>query len=262
MQRPFVLVRRAEVCSARAKVCLRSINREKRVSRHKRHFAFGRLGLGVVFILCALGWEASFVQAQLITVGFECISPGASPENAATGEFQLWLDVTHHAGDPTATFRFYNVGSQPSSITDIYIQDGHLCSLLYIVDKDDPPGGPYGDPGVDFEIGATPGHLPDEQYANPPFVATKRFSMDSDPPVQPNGINPTEWLIAVYSVPQGCTIYDIEQEVSSGVLRIGYHVQGFSDGGSASFVNTPEPASLLLLGLGTLVFLKKRKNKD
>jgi hypothetical protein len=245
--------------SARANYICTASRRRRWVREDGKHFALG--WVGVMLLAFALGGEGSSVQAQIITVGFECISPGASSENAATGEFQLWLDVTHHAGDPTATFRFYNVGSQPCSITDIYIQDGHLTSLLYIVDLDDPPGGPYGDPGVDFSIGATPGHLPDEQYAEPPFVATKQFNMDSDPPVQPWGVNPSEYLVAVYSVQQGCTIYDIEQEILRGELRVGYHIQGFSDGGSASFVNTPEPASLLLLALGTLVFLKKCKNK-
>jgi hypothetical protein len=207
-------------------------------------------------------WEGGIVQAQTVTVNFEAITPGISQANRETGEQQLWLDVTHHAGDPIATFKYYNVGSQDCSITDIYIQDGHLCSLLYLVDKDDPPGGPYGHPGVDFEIGASPGHLPDGQYADPPFVATKRFNMDSDPPTQPNGVNQSEWLIAVYSVPTWCTVYDIEQEILDGVLRVGYHVQGFGDGASASFVNTPEPASVFLLGLGTLFFLKKNKNKS
>ena len=209
----------------------------------------------LVFVLAGVG----VVQAQTVTVGFEAITPGISQFNKQTGETQLLLDVTHHVGETTATFRFYNDGSQTCSITDVYIEDGHLCSLLYIVDKDDPVGGPYGDPGVDFEIGATPGNLPGAQYADPPFVATKSFSMDSDPPIFPWGVNPGEELIAVYSVQQGINVYDIEQEILSGVMRVGYHVQAFGDGASASFVNVPEPASILLLGLGGLALLKKYK---
>ncbi|MHC4457274.1 MAG: PEP-CTERM sorting domain-containing protein [Planctomycetota bacterium] len=216
----------------------------------------------VTLLFTAIGLPS--VQAQTITVGFYGISTHTSAENIATGEEQLWLDVTHHAGETIATFKFYNEGLLPCSITDVYIDDDQLNSLdslLYLIDSDDPPGGPYGDPSVDFSIGAAPGHLPDQQHADPPFVSTKQFNMDGDPPPFSNGVNPGCWLGAVYSLTDGTNIFDIEQEILAGSLRVGYHVQGFSDGDSASFVNTPEPASILLLGLGTLVFLKKRRKK-
>ena len=231
------------------------------MSDYGKSSAGGRAVLAVVLLVFALGTEGNVVQAQLITIGFECVTPGASAENIATGEQQLWLDVYKHGEEEVAYFRFRNVGLMPASIADIYIQDGQLTELLFIIDKDDPVGGPYGDPGVDFDIGATPGNLPDGQYADPPFVATKRFSMDSDPPVSQWGIDPGEQLEAVYSIAPDKTVYDIEQEILAGTLRIGYHVQSFGDGDSASFVNTPEPASLLLLGLGSLIFLKKSRKK-
>jgi len=203
--------------------------------------------------LVLLGMAGVFVQAQTVTHGFNCITPGASEMDRTIGAEQLLVDVTYHVGDPTATFKFYNVGSMPCSITDIYIQDGHLTSFLYLVNSS----------GVVFSPGATPSNLPDAQYANPPFVATKKFSSDSDPPTNPNGIDHGEELTAYYSVQSGITVYDIEAEVGQGILRIGYHVQAFGDGKSASFVNgleqVPEPATVLLLGLGCLIFLRKSK---
>jgi len=239
------------------------------VIRYKKRVSFGRGWVGAILLLfLVLGLMATFVQAQLVQHGFHCVTPGVSQEDKETGEGQsptqpgqLRVDIHHEPGDPTATFKFYNVGSQPCSITDIYIQDGHLCTLLYLIDKDDPLGGPYGDQGVDFSIGATPGNLPDWQYADPEFYATKQFSSDSDPPVSPWGINQGEWLEAIYSVQGGATVYDIEAEVGQGILRIGYHVQSFGDGKSASFVNNleqiPEPSTVLLLGLGGLALIKK-----
>jgi hypothetical protein len=231
------------------------------VSELKKHLARGWAQTAVLLLVFALCGEVSFVQAQTIYVDFYCITPGASQTAIDTGEEQLRLYVTKHPTEEVAYFEFINLDGFPSSITDIYIDDGQLCDLLYIVDKDEPAGGPYGHPDVDFSIGATPGNLPAGQYADPPFVATKRFSMDSDPPTQPWGINPGQWLGAYYSIAPDKTVFDIEQEILSGDLRIGYHVQSFGDGSSASFINTPEPASILLLGLGTLVFLKKSKNK-
>jgi hypothetical protein len=239
------------------------------VNQRKEFIILGWAGLGVLLLTLALGGDGGRVQAQYVYHQFHSITPDISQDNKQTGEQQLWLEIHHEPGAPTATFRFYNDGLLHCSIADVYIQDGHLCSLLYIIDKDDlpPPGDLPGSQGVDFSQGATPGNLPDAQYATPPFVATKRFSMDSDPPVQPWGINEGEWLIAVYSVQEGATVYDIDHEIDTGVLRVGFHVQAFDDGASASFVNNlqgiPEPASVLLLGLGGLALLKKyKKSKD
>ena len=245
---------------------------ERRVNQ-QRKIIFGWAGAGIVLLTLAFGFNGGSVQAQLIQYGFYCITPGASQVAKETGEGggqpdtpgQIRLDILTHSGEDYAHFKFYNVGPLPSSITDIYIDDGVLCTLLYIIDKDDPPPG-YGDPGVDFSIGATPGNLPDGQYADPPFVATKRFSMDSDPPVQPWGINQGEALEAVYSIQPGKNAYDVAQEITAGTLRIGYHVQAFQDGSSASFVNhqqqIPEPSTVLLLGLGGLALIKKLKKRQ
>ncbi len=215
-----------------------------------------------VLVSFVLGTIGQFAQAQTVTVGFSAITPGISQADKLVGETQLWLDVTHHAGDTTAEFKFYNDGSQPCVITDIYIDDGQLESLLYLVDKDDqnPVTGLFGDTGVDFSIGASPGNLPGGENADPPFVATKRFSSDSDNPVTKWGIHEGHELIAVYSVNLSTTVYDIEQEILNGDLRIGYHVQAFGDSASASFVNVvPEPATILLLGLGGLALIRKSK---
>jgi len=237
--------------------------RESRVNRRKEFIVLSWAGLGIILLTLAFVWDGDSVQAQPVTHGFHAITPGISQDDKQTGETQLWFDILKHINDGYAHFKFYNVGPNPCSITDIYIQDGQLCSLLYIVDKDDPVGGPYGDPGVDFSIGATPGNLPDGQYADPPFTATKRFSSDSDPPIQPNGIEAGEWLEAVYSIDPSKTVYDIDAEIDAGLLRIGYHVQSFDDGKSAAFVNNtegiPEPTTALLLGLGGLALLKKYK---
>jgi len=227
--------------------------RESRVNQRKEFIIFGWAGLGIILLTLALGGDGGRVQAQYVYHQFHSITPGISQEDKQVGEQQLWLEIHQEAGSSIATFKFYNEDGPACSITDIYIQDGHLCSLLYIVNG----------PGVSFSIGATPSNLPDAQYAIPPFVATKRFSVDSDPPIQSQGINEGEWLMAYYSVEDGATVYDIDHEIDQGILRVGFHVQAFSDGKSASFVNNtygiPEPASILLLGLGGLALLKKYK---
>jgi hypothetical protein len=88
----------------------------------------------------------------------------------------------------------------------------------------------------------------------------------SDSPVEPNGVNPGESLGILFDILGGNSFANVIDDINSGALRIGIHVQGFASGGSESFVNVPEPATLVLLGVGLIVlawfgrksFFKKR----
>jgi len=116
-------------------------------------------------------------------------------------------------------------------------------------------------PGVSFSQSPTPHNLPGGNTLIPPFVATEGFSADSDPPVEHNGINPNEWLGITFDLKSGKTYDDVINNLNSCDLRIGIHVQGYASGGSESFVNVPEPATVTLLsaGLGIVTLLRKRR---
>ncbi len=221
--------------------------------------------VGVV-LLALLGLRASHAQAAELTLyrtyGFYNITDNNST-NAAIGEAQLFVDVLN--GTNEVQFNFRNVGPNSCSITDVYFDNGTLLGLAGLIDNDQSYNGRDGHPGVDFSIGADPPDLPGGDLLNPPFQVELGFFADPDPPPPDCGVQPPdEWLGVVFLLDGGNgDVYDVLDELDNGTLRIGIHVQAFGNGGdgdSESFVNVPEPASMLLLGLGGLALRRKRRS--
>ena len=206
-------------------------------------------------------WTCGFflwgsLPAQALLLGFENITNN-EPANAAIGEAQLFVDVTDTGlGVNQVLFTFFNTGPDASSICDVYFDDGTLLGIASIDNSSS---------GVSFSQFAKPGELPGANNVTPPFETIAGFSADSDSPVQPNGVNPGEYLGILFDLQTGGIFSDVITELASGELRIGIHVQGFSDGGSESFINdppptnTPEPATMLLVGSGLIGLASFRK---
>lgn len=180
---------------------------------------------------------------------FENITNNSSVD-AITGETQLLMDVT--AVGSQVQLLFSNTGPNSSSITDIYFQDPTPLLLFQNLTNST---------GVAFSTGARPQNLPGGNAIS--FTSTHGY--DSDSPVQPNGVNPGEWLAILFNVADTYDFTDVISQLNEGSLRVGLHVQGFEeDDGSESFVNNPvpEPGTVLLLGAGLLgiAIFNKRRN--
>jgi hypothetical protein len=201
-------------------------------------------------------------MAQADTFSFLCIT--SNTPDCGSLESQLFVQVT----DPGANqvlFTFFNLGPLASSITDIYFDDGSLLGIASITSSS----------GVSFSQNASPGNLPSGNNASPPFMATEGFTADSDPPAQPNGVNPpNEWVGILFDLKADQEFSHTIAALLSGELRIGIHVQGIgATGGSESLVHDPgswvpqevipEPMSIVLLGtalLGITNRLRKRSS--
>jgi hypothetical protein len=194
---------------------------------------------GLALALCAALGVGT--PAAALTLGFGCITNNLAGD-CTIGEAQLEVEVTAGPGANQVSFKFTNSGPSASSITDVYFDDGTLLGIASIVNG----------AGVDFAQYASPPDLPGGNSISPPFQVTAGFLADSNPPAQPNGVNPGEMLTIIFDLQGGGVLQDILDELGDGTLRIGIHVQGYSSGGSESFVNVPEPALGLLLALGLL----------
>jgi hypothetical protein len=187
--------------------------------------------------------------------------------DGAIGEAQLFVELTDMGSQ--VEFTFTNIGPEASSITDVYFDDGTLLGIASITNT-------LG--LVEFSQHASPPDLPGGNNVVPPFVTTVGFSADSDPPTQPLGVNPGEFLEITFDLQVSGVFSDVISELDSGVLRIGIHVQGYSSGGSESFVNNgvfeppteppteppgviPAPGAILLgsIGMGCVSWLRRRR---
>ena len=161
-------------------------------------------------------------QAKGATFGFGVITAN-NVANVAAGTSQLTVEVTD-AGGGQVHFIFRNIGAAAMSICDVYFDDGTLLGIATINNG----------AGVDFSQGASPGNLPSGNNADPGFVATAGFVSDSNPPTQPNGVNPGETLTVTFNLINGKTFVDTLAAMTGPIgtgddLRIGIHVQGFAE---------------------------------
>ncbi|MFB2896286.1 PEP-CTERM sorting domain-containing protein [Aerosakkonemataceae cyanobacterium BLCC-F50] len=190
-----------------------------------------------------------------------------NPDNAAAGESQLFLNVTDAAGTENlsatqAVFKFSNVGSAASSITQIYFDNSSaLGSIAGISDSG---------VGVDFSVATGNLNLPAGNNVN----FNEDFGVKANNPVQPMGVNPGEWVSVLFNLNAGQTLQNVFSDLASGALRVGFHVQGFANGGSEAFVNNPpsvtppppsasvpEPATMAGLGLVGASLMASRRRK-
>ena len=206
-----------------------------------------------------------FIRAAMLTVAITLLNTTASqatietfdfynitnnnPGDAAIGEAQLLVDVSDEFTDQVL-FKFRNTGPAASAISEIYFDDGNLLGIADIINYP---------PNVIFTQGASPSELPGANLVNPQFETTLSFLAESIPPPSHTGVNPGEQVGILFNLQPGATYQDVLNDIYSGALRVGVHVIGFESGGSESFVNVPEPATMCLLGLGGLFFLRKRK---
>ncbi|MCK5015334.1 MAG: hypothetical protein KAS66_16120 [Candidatus Omnitrophica bacterium] len=170
--------------------------------------------------------------------------------DTAIGEDQFTVDVTAY-GTNQVKFRFENEVGEPCSITDVYFADGTQFETTGVIIDESV--------GVDFEMGATPGHPPGADGFEPTM---QFYAADSESPPPENGVDAySEWLDIIFILQSGQTIDTVLGDIRSGDLKIALHSQAYEDGGSETFTTVPIPPSVLLLGSGLIGLVGFRRKK-
>ena len=194
-----------------------------------------------VILVCTLGAGSAFATIYPFTIFTDNGDYNDDPG------INIYMDVWN--GDNIAYFTFYNDSTVQSSITNIYFDDGTLIGAT--LDIINGPGTLFAEDGPD--------NLPGGSIIG--FNADREFNIGATPPPPDNGINNIggEWVTIEFEL-LGGTLQDLLNELNSSALRVGIHIQNFTDGSSESAVNEiPEPATVLIFGLGGLALLRKRK---
>ncbi|NJM49332.1 MAG: PEP-CTERM sorting domain-containing protein [Alkalinema sp. RU_4_3] len=223
------------------------------------------IAAGAILLLAA--------PAQAFQLGFNNIT-GNSATNALAGSNQLKIDITDASGGESLTssqvlFKFSNMGTAASSITQIYFDNGtSLKSINSIFDSGST---------VDFSKATGNLNLPGGNSLTSKFVSD--FGVKANGAVSQMGVNngtagQNEWLSVLFDLGANKTLKSVMDEIQAGNLRIGMHVQAFSNGGSEAFVNAlppipkteikkkvPEPGTIAALSTMAIVAALKRRQQ-
>lgn len=210
---------------------------------------FGSWKTGIV---CALILSTAFVCRADIIYSFSIFNdPGWASDNRLNFTVAISDEGQNKVG-----FLFQNASSINSTIAAIYFD----CSGLLQSE-----GTITSNSGVSFSVGASPKSLPAGNELTPAFPKTPFFAADADSPAPQNGINRDEWLKITFNLNKGKKFDSVIELFNAGSSRIGIHIQALPDGSSVSAINkttpitVPEPATIALLALGSIVLFRKTK---
>jgi hypothetical protein len=200
----------------------------------------------LVFVL-ALFWSISNANAE-ITYPFEVIT--ANGDYFEGGQLDLSLEVENI--DSTVSFIFENESTVCSSIARIYFEQTMMLIFEDLFEGD----------GTDFEVYTTPPSLPAGQTIDPAFERDDVFSVGAESPPPTNGINPGEQLTVNFKLADDTQFNDVIEALNTGLWRIGIHIIALPDGSSESAITIPEPTTLLIMGTGIVLFIRKIRTSN
>lgn len=181
--------------------------------------------------------------SKAVIYDFDTFTADGTP-NAVSG-IDLSVNVTM-VSDSQVRFEFHNDGTK-GIVKEICFEEGILSGVAAFDAGDQE--------GVDFDIDLHPNHAILKSIDSDEF-----FAIGATPSPIKNGIGPGEWLAVIFDLQQGSSFSDLILQLNDGDFRIGQEIHGVSS--NLITVNgaaVPEPASAVILGIGTMLLRRKKK---
>jgi hypothetical protein len=202
---------------------------------------FRNLGVCLLF-LCLLGVSA---HAELYILGkITSGAPGSCPD-------AFTMEVTDVVGQDQVLFTFTNDCDNEGVLTRLYFMKNELMSYNSI-DED------LTSDGVLFSLKEGNAMLPGGHPLG--FTPQNSFGIYADPAGPKNGLHYEEMVAVLFDLAGGTSFDDIIGAIDGQSLGVGVHAQSLPGGMSASFSTIPEPATLVLIGIGALLLRHKRRD--
>ncbi len=216
-------------------------------------------------ILCA--FSTPVVAGPTYTYDFYGVTTNdPSGTSITVGETYISVDVSEYASGEVL-FEFNNEVGSPAPydsyfIKGVYFYDGVLLDpIAFLIDADDPTGGPFGDSGVDFTEGVSNAT---GFTTSVKLVAGYELVGDAgNDPGALNGVQPGESLGVVFT--HSGTFDQVITGLNNNVIIIGIHVGGFGteeQDYSEKFTTViPAPGAICLGGIGVSIvgWLRRRR---
>lgn len=163
-------------------------------------------------------------------------------------DIDLYVDVCAN-GTGLVDFTIHNESLVDSSIARIYFDAGTIFIGASI----------NSGPGTSFSQSTGPPDLPGGKNALPAFMTEGDLSFGADSPTSHMGINQYEWVTISFDLAGGSEFQDVITGLDNGDIRVGMHLIALPDGSSEGAITIPEPITVGLLGLGSLMILRKKR---